>query len=104
MRLLLVTALLVGLLVPVCGLWAEGADDWYLAQCKVQLSERYGPNPDIKLISMRRGGNRLRLKVAVRLVTAADWLERSEFATCLVDRSDKPGSAQPNRLPSSVPR
>ena len=57
-----------------------------------ELSERYGSQPDIKIVSKRRSGNRLRLKVAVTLPPRDDGLERSEFATCLVTRSKKPAS------------
>ena len=63
-----------------------------LAECRVELSERYGSQPDIKIVSKRRSGNRLRLKVAVTLPPRDDGLERSEFATCLVTRSKKPAS------------
>ena len=92
MRVLDFALLFVALGAPAARLWAEDHDDRYLAECRVELSERYGSQPDIKIVSKRRSGNRLRLKVAVTLPPRDDGLERSEFATCLVTRSKKPAS------------
>ena len=92
MKVLRFALLFMVLGAPAARLWAEDPDDRYLAQCRVELSERYGSEPDIKLVSKRRSGNRLRLKVAVTLPPRDDGLQRSEFATCLVARSNKPAS------------
>ena len=103
MRLLLVIILIASLIGPGGSLRADDRNEQYLAQCKMQLGERYGAEADIKLVSIRRSGNGLRLKVAVRLSPATDGLERVEFTSCRVEKPSAAGSAQPKRLLPSVP-
>ncbi|MCB1694748.1 MAG: hypothetical protein H6984_00405 [Pseudomonadales bacterium] len=62
----------------------------YLALCKMDLSQRYGEGTQIKLVSMRRSGQAVLLKVAVRVQSGAADMERVEFTTCRVERELPP--------------
>lgn len=92
MRLLLMSAMLVGL--GSTNTAAQSVQDkaFYLASCTEQLSGQFGPEADIKLVSLRRAGAGMRVKVAVRLAPAVNGVEKVKFVTCLVGRSTVPGS------------
>ncbi len=71
---------------------AAQLDELYLEQCKQQVSQRYGPGHEIKLVSMRRSGSGASVKVAVRLDDGKAEKERVEFASCQISRKELPGT------------
>ncbi|MEE4144732.1 MAG: hypothetical protein V2I26_08020 [Halieaceae bacterium] len=84
------------LVVVICGaataLQAGEDKALYLARCTEQLSQQFGPDADIKLVSLRRAGAAMRVKVAVRLRPSGDGTEKVRFETCVVSRAAPPGS------------
>lgn len=68
--------------------YAGELDEQYLAQCKIELSQRYGEALEVRLVSMRRSGNGVSMKVAVRLDSGTADLERVEFTSCRVGRDE----------------
>lgn len=65
---------------------ARAAQDkaFYLASCTEQLRPQFGPDADIKLVSLRRARDGMRVKVAVRLERGMDGVQKVQFTTCLV--------------------
>ncbi len=105
MKTKLAPLLAVYLIVHACASHAAGLDEQYLAQCQVQVSQRYGPGREIKLVSMRRSMAGASLKVAVGLGNADAGTERVEFTTCRVSRNDLPDAAAKDgpQAPAAMP-
>ncbi len=103
MRLIAAILLTVSLASGAAVLHAAEIDELYLAQCKAQVSQRYGAGHEVKLVSMRRSGNGASIKLAVRLDIGEAESERVEFTTCRVRRSiDDSGSVEPVATLSSA--
>ena len=92
MKLLLFIVVVVGLCSATLIARAAQDKDFYLARCAEQIGQRYGSGQDIKLVSVRRSGSGMRVKVAITLAPAADGVEKVQFMTCLIpnDRT-RPG-------------
>lgn len=102
MKLVPGTILIIGLGCGATAAQAAGSNEFYLAQCRDQLTRQYGPERNVKLVSMRRSGKRMAVKVAVRLDPGPDGMEKVEFTTCLVSRQAAPSrseSIDPATLP-----
>ncbi len=104
MRLLLISAMLVGLGSATTAAQSVQDKAFYLASCIEQVSGQFGPEADIKLVNLRRAGTGMRVKVAVRLRASGDGMEKVQFTTCLVSRATSPGSnAAVGASPSPAP-
>jgi hypothetical protein len=104
MKLVPVTLMITSLGCVASVALAAGSNEFYLAQCKEQVRQQYGSERDIKLVSMRRSGNSMRVKVAVRLDAGSDDVEKVEFTTCLVSQQAAPSrseSPDPTTLPAT---
>ena len=83
---LFITALLVG----AVALQAADPNDAYLEQCRAQIGQRYGVEPKIKLISVRRSGRGVVLKLAVSVEQGPGGEENVQFTSCQLDRGQLP--------------
>lgn len=86
MKLLFMSLLVFGLCSLATSVQAAQDRGFYLARCTDEVSQKYGSGLDIKLVSLRRAGDAMRVKVAVRLESTADGVEKVQFMTCLVSR------------------
>ena len=93
-----VILLVIGLGVVSSAARAAGSNEFYLAQCKDQVRQQYGAERDIKLVSMRRSGKSMRVKVAVGLDPGPDGVEKVEFTTCLVSQQAAPSRVESTDL------
>jgi len=73
--------LALGFALPV--LAAEGDAD-YFARCEAEVRERYLTAVEVKLVSLRRRGSAVSVKVAVRQSGGESSVERVEFTSCRV--------------------
>jgi hypothetical protein len=86
MKLLFMSFLVSGLCSVAASVQAAQDRAFYLARCTDEVSQQYGSGLDIKLVSLRRAGDAMRVKVAVRRESTADGVEKVQFMTCLVSR------------------
>jgi hypothetical protein len=86
MKLLFMSLLVSGLCSLAASVQAAQDRAFYLARCTDEVSQKYGAGLDIKLVSLRRAGDAMRVKVAVRRESTADGVEKVQFMTCLVSR------------------
>lgn len=62
-----------------------------LEQCRASIEQRYGAGREIRLVSTRRSGTGVSMKVAVRLDDGTGQRERVEFTTCRLPFDALPG-------------
>jgi len=86
MKLLFTSLLVSGLCSLAASVQAAQDRAFYLARCTDEVSQKLGSGLDIKLVSLRRAGDAMGVKVAVRLESTADGIEKVQFMTCLVRR------------------
>ena len=103
MKLLFVNLLVIGL--GIASPLAHAAQDkaFYLARCAQQIGQHYGSEPDIKLVSVRRSGSGVRVKVAVRLEPAEAGVEKVQFTTCLLSNDANQAGADANGVTTPAP-
>lgn len=89
-----VRLLLIAFSMGAAGSHAAPLDQLYLEQCKQQVSRRYDPGHQVKLVSMRRSGSGASVKVAVRLADEEATTERAQFFTCRVSRKELPATGE----------
>lgn len=103
MKLLFMSVAVFGLCSASATALAGQDRAFYLARCTDEVSQKYGSGLDIKLVSLRRAGDAMRVKVAVRLESTADGVEKVQFITCLVSRgTTQPGSDAEGVKPAAV--
>ena len=68
-----------------------------------EVSQQFGAEADIKLISLRRAGAGMRVRVGVRLDPPVDGVEKVQFMTCLVSRATTAGSSSGAEAASPLP-
>ena len=99
MKLLFTSVLVFGLCSATATVLAAQDKAFYLASCKEQLRPQFGSQADIKLVSLRRARDGMRVKVAVRLERGGDGVQKVQFTTCLVSPETGGGGIGGEGLP-----
>jgi len=99
MKLLFTSVLVFCLCSATATVLAAQDKAFYLASCTDQLRPQFGSQADIKLVSLRRARDGMRVKVAVRLERGRDGVQKVQFTTCLVSPETGGGGVSGKGLP-----